>query len=386
MSEAIAAVGGSVGESIAAVPVPEHLEQLKAVTVHRLLGPRPEHRTRFDHTADDPLPYDVVVIDETSMLALPMMARLLEAVPVGCRLVLVGDPDQLTSIEAGAVLGDVVRAAQSSTSPLRGAVVRLTAQHRTGVTSPIGPLAEAIRRGNADEVLELLRAGDLHDRLLFRAADDGDRSNVAWPAAADVDAVRDAVGDVFAEARLAAQQGDRSRALVLAGSARILCAHRRGPAGVATWNRHVEDWLLGEGRSRRDYSGRAVLATRNDPRTGIVNGESGILVRALGPDGERGPLRAAFQRGDAISDFAPAELDELDTAFAMTIHKSQGSEYDTVVVVHPPSASPLISRELLYTAVTRAKHRLVVVASEASIRTAVETPTRRVTGLASALR
>jgi exodeoxyribonuclease V alpha subunit len=155
---------------------------------------------------------------------------------------------------------------------------------------------------------------------------------------------------------------------------------------VATWNRHVEDWLLGEGRSRRDYSGRAVLATRNDPRTGIVNGESGILVRALGQDGERGPLRAAFQRGDAISDFAPAELDELDTAFAMTIHKSQGSEYDTVVVVHPPSASPLISRELLYTAVTRAKRRLVVVGSEASIRKAVDTPTRRVTGLTAALR
>jgi exodeoxyribonuclease V alpha subunit len=386
MTEAIVAVGASVGESILADSVPEQLDELKAVTVHRLLGPRPEHRTRFTHTAENPLPYDVVVIDETSMLALPMMARLLEAVPAACRLVLVGDPDQLTSIDAGAVLGDVVRAAQSATSPLRGAVVRLTTQHRTGVTSPIGPLAEAIRRGNADDVLDLLRAGDLHDRLTFRATDDGDRPNVAWPAFADVDAVRVAVGDVFAEARLAAQQGDRSRALELAGSARILCAHRRGPAGVATWNRHVEDWLLGEGRSRRDYSGRAVLATRNDPRIGIANGEAGILVRAIGPDGERGPLRAAFQRGDAISDFAPAELDELVTAFAMTIHKSQGSEYDTVVVVHPPSASPLISRELLYTAVTRARQRLVVVGSEASIRKAVETPTHRVTGLAAALR
>ena len=130
-----------------------------------------------------------------------------------------------------------------------------------------------------------------------------------------------------------------------------------------------------------------MLATRNDPRTGIVNGEAGILVRA-DRAGWRALVRSAPRSGaaTAIRDFAPAELDELDTAFAMTIHKSQGSEYDTVVVVHPPSASPLISRELLYTAVTRAKRRLVVVGSEASIRKAVETPTRRITGLAAALR
>jgi exodeoxyribonuclease V alpha subunit len=155
---------------------------------------------------------------------------------------------------------------------------------------------------------------------------------------------------------------------------------------VSDWNAHVESWLFGETPPRGDYSGRVVLATRNDPRTGIVNGEAGLIARRVSADGERGPLRAVFQRGDAIRDFAPAELDQLDTAFAMTVHKSQGSEYDTVVLVHPPSASPLISRELLYTAVTRAKHRLVVVGSSASIERAVETPTRRITGLTSALR
>jgi exodeoxyribonuclease V alpha subunit len=193
------------------------------------------------------------------------------------------------------------------------------------------------------------------------------------------------VGDAFAAARRAALDGDRGTALDLAARARILCAHRRGPAGVAVWNRYVESWILGDAQPRRDYSGRAVLATRNDPRTGIVNGDAGMLVRVPQPDGTAGPLRAAFRRGDDIRDYAPAELDELDTAFAITIHKSQGSEYDTVVLIQPPSDSPLVTRELLYTAVTRTSRQLVVVGSEASIRRAVERPTSRVTGLEVAL-
>lgn len=375
--------------------VADLLAGVTAVTVHRLLGPRPDHRTRFKHDQRNPLPYDVIVVDETSMLPLSLMARLLEAVPESARLVLVGDPDQLRSIDAGAVIGDVVRAADATGAPLHRNVVRVTTQHRTGVSSPIGPLAEAIRRGRADDALHLLRRGDAEERLMFVEVDEpsaprersGDPTRPPWPGAHALSAVRDAVGDAFAAARDAAQRGESAIALDEISQVRILCAHRRGPAGVAMWNHHVESWLLDDPDVRfREYSGRAVLATRNDPRTGIVNGDAGVLVRMFRPDGTAGALRAVFRRGDAVRDFAPAELDEMDTAFAVTIHKSQGSEYDTVVVVHPPSDSPLIARELLYTAATRASRRLVIVGSAESIRRAVETPTRRVTGLVPALR
>ena len=247
------------------------------------------------------------------MLALPMMARLLDAVPDECRLVLVGDPDQLTSIDAGAVLSDLVRAAESPTSPLHRAVARLAGQHRIGVSSPLGPLAEAIRRGHADHVLEILRSGDAHDRLTFVEVDDVPDRGRTWPPAPAVAAVRDAIGDTFAAARTAAKQGNGVIALDVMATARILCAHRTGPAGVATWNQRVESWLLGESQRRHDFSGRAVLATRNDQRTGIVNGEAGIMVRVRRPDGGLGALRVVFRRGDAVRDFAPAELDELDT-------------------------------------------------------------------------
>ena len=391
MTEAIAHVGATaLGGIELAAAVSGHLAALSAVTVHRLLGPRPDHRTRFEHNQHHPLPYDVVVVDETSMLPLSLMARLLEAVPDSCRLVLVGDPDQLKSIDAGAVIGDIVRAAEPAGAVLHHHVVRLTTQHRTGVASPIGPLADAIRRGQADEVLHLLRRGDPEHRLAFVEVDDPSTAGAAsspspWPGAHALHEVRDAVGGPFAAARAAAQNGNSMAALDAAGEARILCAHRRGPAGVAMWNHHVESWLLDDPNSQ-EYAGRAVLATRNDPRTGIVNGDAGVLVRMARSDGSTGVLRAVFRRGDAIRDFAPAELDDLDTAFAVTIHKSQGSEYDTVVVVHPPSDSPLVARELLYTAVTRSSRRLVIIGSKESIRRAVDTPTRRVTGLIAALR
>lgn len=354
----------------------EQLAGLRAGTVHRLLGPRPDHRSRFQRTAADPLSLDLLVIDETSMLALPLTARLLEAVPDHCRLVLVGDPDQLSSVEVGAVLADVVAAAARPQSPLSSCVVRLTRQHRTGEGSPIGPLAEAIRTGDADAAVDLLVAGD-DPRLRFVEVADGTVSRAA------VATVLAAVGPDFAAARDAAGDGDLAAAFTAAARARILCTHRRGPFGVTVWNEHVEgnsgDRHRGAGGRRADTTGRALLATRNDVRTGIANGDHGVLVR-LGSGS-----RAVFRRGGELVAFDPAELDAVETAFAITVHKSQGSEYRTVALVHPPAGSPLVSRQLLYTAVTRAAAELVVVASVASIRKAVTTPSRRVTGLVDAL-
>ena len=334
------------------------LGRLEAVTLHRLLGWRPGSRTRFRHDAAHPLAVDVVVVDETSMVPLPIMARLLEAMPVTARVVLVGDPDQLESVEVGAVLGDIVRS-----TAMRPAVVRLERQYRTAVGSPIAELAGLVRQGRADDVLDLLHAGA--DGLTY----------VGFAAGAA--AVREAVLADLLAARDAATSGDAPAALAHVGAQRVLCAHRRGPFGVAEWSRTVRGWV--QGPLDRPAPGDVVLATRNDARTGTNNGDTGVLVD------RDGALVAAFARGAATIERAPAQIAGLEAAYAMTVHKSQGSEYDTVALIHPPESSPLVGRELLYTAVTRAARRLVIVADDAAVRRAVLTPARRVTGLVDAL-
>jgi exodeoxyribonuclease V alpha subunit len=372
LTEAIGGVAVALRDAGDPEGVAERLGALRAVTVHRLLGPRPDHRSRFRHHAGDPLPYDIVIVDETSMVPMPLMARLLEAIPEHCRLVLLGDPDQLESIEVGAVLADIVGAAADG-GPLAGTVRRLTRQRRTAADSPIAALADAVRDHDGDRLVDLLR----QDHPLVTYVPIGDDEVV--PDAA-VEAVIEVAGPIFSAAAEASRHGDALAALDRVDSVRVLCGHRRGPYGVETWNRRVEQAVLG--RVGRDAPGRPLLATANDLRTGIVNGDTGILVSPS--EGARG-VRAAFRRGGSVRDFALAELEEMDTAFAMTVHKTQGSEYDTVVLVHPPAGSPLAGRELLYTAITRAKRRLIVVASEAALRRAVATPARRITGLRDAL-
>jgi exodeoxyribonuclease V alpha subunit len=178
----------------------------------------------------------------------------------------------------------------------------------------------------------------------------------------------------------AAGRGDAAAALTALGTFRLLCAHRRGPHGVATWTAQIERWLASEldgfDTGDRDYVGRPLLVTRNDYELGLNNGDTGVIV-ASGPD----RLTAAFERSGDLVSFAPTRLDAVETVYAMTIHKSQGSQFDTAAVLLPDPASRILTRELLYTAVTRARSHLILVGTEKMVRAAVERPVARASAL-----
>jgi len=342
----------------------QRISGLKATTLHRLLGSRPDTSSRFRHHRGNRLPHDVIVVDETSMVSLTMMARLLEAVRPEARLLLVGDADQLASVDAGAVLADLVDGLGEGG---RGRVAALTTSHRFGES--IGALASAIRDGDADAALDVLRAGGEHIEWIDTEDPTDDLRNVLLPHARRL--------------REAAVLGDAAAALVTLDEHRLLCAHRRGPYGVAHWNRQIERWLAeatGEPIWSAWYAGRPVLVTANDYGLGLYNGDTGVTVV-----GESG-LRAVVATAGQPREFATSRLSDVDTMHAMTIHKSQGSQASEVTVLLPPVDSRLLSRELFYTAVTRAKAKVRIVGSEASMRGAIDRRAVRASGLATRLR
>jgi exodeoxyribonuclease V alpha subunit len=337
------------------------LSGLQATTLHRLLGSRPDTSARFRHHRGNRLPHDVIVVDETSMVSLTMMARLLEAVRPDAQLILVGDPDQLASVEAGAVLADLVDGLGE------GKIAALTTSHRFGES--IGELATAIRVGDADRALEVLRGGGEH---------------IEW---LDTEDPREKLRKVLVRhalaLRTAAILGDEKAALEILDEHRLLCAHRRGPYGVQHWNRQVERWLTeetGEPIWTSWYAGRPVLVTANDYGLGLYNGDTGVTVVL------EGMLRAVIGGAGQTLRFATSRLADVETMHAMTIHKSQGSQADEVTVLLPQEDSRLLTRELFYTAVTRAKERVRVVGSEAALRSAIERRAVRASGLAQRLR
>jgi exodeoxyribonuclease V alpha subunit len=369
--KAAARLQESVQEQADAVGLPV---DLTASTLHRLLGWRPDSRSRFTHHAGNHLPYDVVVVDESSMVPLTMMARLLEAVRPTARLVLVGDPDQLTPVEAGAVLSDLVhRPAPDPTADglvlgaasgdldlddeerrqLRNGVVRLRVSHRYG--EDIGGLAEAVRTGDADRVLELLSAAG---ELSLVAGTGELEAEVRW------------AGE---ELRAAAAAGDGAGSLRLLGRHRLLCAHRHGPYGVSHWNEQIGRWTgatPGEWRP-----GQPLLVTANDHENRLYNGDTGVVV-----DTAEG-LRAAFSRNAGVELVPLSRLSSVAPAHALTVHRSQGSQYEAVTVLLPPATSAILTRELLYTAVTRASRRVRVVGSAEAVRAAVGRQVVRASGL-----
>jgi exodeoxyribonuclease V alpha subunit len=339
------------------------LADVSAMTLHRLLRQDPGNSTRFRHHRGNRLPHDLVVVDEASMVSLTMMARLLEAVRPEARLVLVGDPDQLSSVDAGAVLTDLVRGYEHrDDSP----VAALRTAHRYG--AEIGRLAEALRLGDADAAIDALRSGG----EAVEWVPDGDPAGT----------IRSAVLPHALAVHDAAAAGDAARALAALDRHRLLCAHRDGPFGVRHWNRRIEQWFTAEtGVPVHDaaYPGRPILVSSNDYSLGVYNGDTGVVV--AGPSGPR----AAIATGVGSLDLAPSRLGDVETMHAMTIHKSQGSQADEVTVLLPDEESRLLTRELFYTAVTRAQRKVRVIGSESAVRAAIGRQALRASGLRARL-
>jgi exodeoxyribonuclease V alpha subunit len=291
------------------------------------------------------------------------MARLVEAVRPDSRLLLVGDPDQLASVEAGAVLADLVDglSARGDTP-----VAKLVRSHRFGAS--IGALALAIRVGDANRALDVLNAGGDH---------------IEWVATDEpAEILRTVLVPHALHLREAAVLGNGPAALAALEGHRLLCAHRRGPYGIGYWNRQVERWLA-EGTDAPLwafwYVGRPLLVTANDYGLGLYNGDTGVVVL------RDGVLRAVMGGAEGPVEFATSRLSDVETMHAMTIHKSQGSQATEVTVLLPPEDSRLLTRELLYTAVTRARSKVRVVGTAAQLRAAIDRRAVRATGLSRRL-
>jgi len=319
----------------------------RAKTLHRLLGAR-LGKARTARGPDSPLDVELLVVDEASMVGLALLAKTLGATPPDARVVLLGDRDQLASVDPGAVFADLC----ADGTVLAGAITALAHSYRFDAAGGIGALAAAVRERRADAAVARLREG-------------GDA--LAWTETASST-------DLTAVVERAASAGRP-----------VLCAVREGPFGVAAINERFERRLRRAGALGRAegpwYPGRPVMIVRNDPALGLFNGDLGVVER----DAE-GRLRVVFPaEGGGTRAIAPVRLPPHETAYAMTVHKSQGSEFDRVTVVLPPRPSPAATRELLYTAVTRARLGVEIVATEEAVRAAIATATRRVSGLRDAL-
>ncbi|NTU68968.1 MAG: exodeoxyribonuclease V subunit alpha [Chlorobiaceae bacterium] len=341
-------------------------------TIHRLLGPLPGI-SGFRHSASNPLPFDTVIVDEASMIDLPLMSALLDAVPPHARLILLGDRDQLASVDPGAVLGDICRAGEERGSAVEGCITPLTRNFRFGAASGIGGLARAVNAGDDVESMRLL----LDERV----------TDAGWRPLPEPGALRHMLAKEIVEGyRPWLEAESPAGSVQLFDRFRVLCALREGPFGVFGMNRSIETLLAGAGLispSGLFWRGRPVLITENDPSSRLFNGDTGILL----PDPDAGKeLRAWFPAHDGtMRSLPPERLPKHETAFAMTVHKSQGSEFDRVLLVLPPEDVPLLTRELAYTAITRAKSSIGIIGNETVFSAAVRRRTGRRSGLRDAL-
>ncbi|MFZ4524839.1 MAG: exodeoxyribonuclease V subunit alpha [Chlorobium sp.] len=344
------------------------------VTIQRLLGSI-SGSTRFRHSARNPLPFDTVIIDEASMVALPLMSALVAALKPTSRLLLLGDKDQLASVEAGAVLGDICSAGEGNqASPLSSSQVVLEKNYRFQSGSGIAEISHAVNAGLEMEALELLT--------------DNEAGTILWQSSPNHEELWNALSTKVAKGYQGYLEATSpEEALNRFDRFRVLCALRDGPYGVSGLNIIIEKLLARQGLiapSGLFYPRRPILVTVNDYTMRLFNGDTGILL----PDADnRGLLKAFFPNPEGgVRSIPPERLPAHETAYAMTIHKSQGSEFERVLMLLPPVDSELLTRELIYTGMTRAKQTVELWTNKEVFRSAVKRKTERNSGLRDALR
>jgi exodeoxyribonuclease V alpha subunit len=404
--KAAARVSESIGKALEKLKVPEAIKQSipkKASTLHRLLGSRHDSR-HYVHHRNNPLVANIVIVDEASMIDLEMMASLLDALPESAQLILLGDKDQLASVEAGSVMGDLCRGAENVAynkqtrawirpyidealcepvtvgSAINQQTVMLRYSHRFGEHSGIGQLAKAVNKGKSEQAQVILKDTityqDLSHLLLTHPADTHLKQLVSANTGLLDDGKpknRQGYGyylDVIQQKRPTdnTQYNQWAKQVLEAfDTFQILCALRRGHWGVEGLNQRIEQWLFPNQKPTLWYEGRPVMITRNDYNLGLMNGDVGITLKD-----STGKLRVAFPSEDSrdavkILWISPMRLPDVETAFAITVHKSQGSEFNHVALILPETRSPVLTRELVYTAITRAKENFTLLESRADI-------------------
>ncbi|EGT4253590.1 exodeoxyribonuclease V subunit alpha [Citrobacter amalonaticus] len=396
--KAAARLTESLGKALRQLPLTNEQKKRipeEASTLHRLLGAQPGSQ-RLRHHAGNPLHLDVLVVDEASMIDLPMMSRLIDALPSHGRVIFLGDRDQLASVEAGAVLGDICawvnagytseRAQQlarltgtpvpagpgNDAATLRDCLCLLQKSYRFGSDSGIGQLAAAINRGDKAAINSIFQQGfsDIDKRTL--------ESNEDYTAM-----LEDALTGYGHYLTLLQARAEPALIIQAFNEFQLLCALREGPFGVSGLNERIELAMQQKRKIHRQphsrwYEGRPVMIARNDSALGLFNGDIGIAL-------DRGQgLRVWFAMPDgSIKSVQPSRLPEHETTWAMTVHKSQGSEFDHAALVLPTQRTPVVTRELVYTAITRARRRLSLYADERILGSAIATRTERRSGLST---
>jgi len=378
-------------------PIAAALTAVEAGTIHRLLRALPRGRG-FVYNETNPLPADVVVVDEASMVDLVLMSRLVRAVPNQARLIILGDKDQLASVDAGSVFGDLCRGTSAGrySSEMRRLISRLSRTPHLPSETGDGPtsgrknctvvLQENYRYCADEGIGALARAVNAGDAERVRHAFENNQGQTMrwdrWRHRTEFDKLLAAYARKGYETYLASR--DPEEALSRFNRFRILSALASGPFGVDRLNRFITDVLAKDGlvgRERPWYPGRPVMITRNHYRLGLYNGDTGLAW----PDGD-GNLKIWFPvEGGGVKGYSPRQLPEHQTAFALTVHKSQGSEFDQTLLILPDRDSPVLSRELIYTGCTRARHQLILMAPDPIVEQAVNRTIRRTTGLVDAL-
>ena len=336
----------------------------EASTLHRLLGWR--RGGSFRHDRDHPLPADLVVVDEASMVDLPLMCKLVEAVSPDATLVLVGDRDQLPSVETGDVLAALCEASDTAHSPLATVRTHLEHSYRQGEEVDVPQLARLVRDGEAGLALDGLAQGN------FRG--------VAWRSSGDTGLNEAVMAEALPAYRGLLDAPDVASALKQARGFRVLCAVREGPAGSATLNASIARALDPLQGGHGWFRGRLLLVTENSYRQQLFNGDIGIAW----PD-EQGEMRAWFDTDAGPRAWLPAAIPAHESAFAMTVHKAQGSEFGRVLLVLPERGARVVSRELIYTGLTRCRRSVLLMATEPVLLDGIGRRAQRWSGLASRL-